>query len=190
MGKPMRAFIYQDQDAHIETHMAFMQDPMIAQMIGQNPQAKQIMASLQAHVAEHLGYKYRKDMEERLGVELPLPNEELPEDIEVNLSRLVAKAGKALTQSHIQQAAQQQAQQKAQDPIVQMQQAELQIKAQEVERKAKKDQADATIQAEKLKLDKAEVQIKAEKENVKLAADKVDKDNKMEMDLFKTLRDK
>jgi len=190
MGKPMRAFIYQDHDAHIETHMAFMQDPMIAQMIGQNPQAKQIMASLQAHVAEHLGYKYRKDMEERLGVELPLPNEELPEDIEVNLSRLVAKAGKALTQSHIQQAAQQQAQQKAQDPIVQMQQAELQIKAQEVERKAKKDQADATIQAEKLKLDKAEVQIKAEKENVKLAADKVDKDNKMEMDLFKTLRDK
>ena len=190
MGKPMRAFIYQDHDAHIETHMAFMQDPMIAQMIGQNPQAKQIMASLQAHIAEHLGYKYRKDMEERLGVELPLPNEELPEEIEVNLSRLVAKAGKALTQSHIQQAAQQQAQQKAQDPIVQMQQAELQIKAQEVARKAKKDEADATIQAEKLKLDKAEVQIKAEKENVKLAADKVDKDNKMEMDLFKTLRGK
>lgn len=190
MGKPMKAFIYQDHDAHIETHMAFMQDPMIAQMIGQNPQAKQIMASLQAHVAEHLGFKYRKDIEERLGVELPLPNEDLPEEIEVNLSRLVSKAGKALTQSHIQQAAQQQAEQKAQDPIVQMQQAELQIKAQEVERKAKKDQADATIQAEKLKLDKAEVQIKAEKENVRLEADKVDKDNKMEMDLFKTLRGK
>ena len=190
LGKPMKAFIYQDHDAHIETHMAFMQDPMIAQMIGQNPQAKQIMASLQAHVAEHLGFKYRKDIEERLGVELPLPNEDLPEEVEVNLSRLISKAGKALTQSHIQQAAQQQAEQKAQDPIVQMQQAELQIKAQEVERKAKKDQADATIQAEKLKLDKAEVQIKAEKENVKLEADKVDKDNKMEMDLFKTLRGK
>jgi hypothetical protein len=190
MGKPMKAFIYQDHDAHIETHMAFMQDPMIAQMIGQNPQAKQIMASLQAHVAEHLGFKYRKDIEDRLGVELPLPNEDLPEEIEVNLSRLVSKAGKALTQSHIQQAAQQQAEQKAQDPIVQMQQAELQIKAQEVERKSKKDQADATIQAEKLKLDKAEVQIKAEKENVRLEEDKVDKDNKMEMDLFKTLRGK
>lgn len=190
MGKPMKAFIYQDHDAHIETHMAFMQDPMIAQMIGQNPQAKQIMASLQAHVAEHLGFKYRKDIEERLGVELPLPNEDLPEEVEVNLSRLISKAGKALTQSHIQQAAQQQAEQKAQDPIVQMQQAELQIKAQEVERKSKKDQADATIQAEKLKLDKAEVQIKAEKENVRLEADKVDKDNKMEMDLFKTLRGK
>ena len=186
-GKPMKAFIYQDQDAHIETHMSFMQDPMIAQMIGQNPQAKQIMASLQAHVAEHLGFKYRKDMEERLGVELPLPNEDLPEEVEVDLSRMIAKAGKQLAQSHMQQAAQQKAQEQAKDPIIQMQQAELQIKAQEVERKAKKDQADATIQAEKLKLDKAEVQIKAEKENVKLEADKVEKDNKLDMELFKTL---
>ena len=186
-GKPMKAFIYQDQDAHIETHMSFMQDPMIAQMIGQNPQAKQIMASLQAHVAEHLGFKYRKDMEERLGVELPLPNEDLPEEVEVDLSRMIAKAGKQLAESHMQQAAQQKAQEQAKDPIIQMQQAELQIKAQEVERKAKKDQADATIQAEKLKLDKAEVQIKAEKENVKLEADKVEKDNKLDMELFKTL---
>ena len=144
-GKPMKAFIYQDQDAHIATHMAFMQDPVIAQMIGQNPQAKQIMASLQAHIAEHLGYKYRKDIEARLGVELPLPNEQLPEDIEVNLSRLVADAGKALAESNMQQAAQQQAQQKAQDPIVQMQQAELQIKAQEVQRKAEKDKADIAL---------------------------------------------
>ena len=144
-GKPMKAFIYQDQDAHIATHMAFMQDPVIAQMIGQNPQAKQIMASLQAHIAEHLGYKYRKDIEARLGVELPLPNEQLPEDIEVNLSRLVADGGKALADSNLQQAAQQQAQQKAQDPIVQMQQAELQIKAQEVQRKAEKDKADIAL---------------------------------------------
>jgi hypothetical protein len=166
-GKPMRAFIYQDQDAHIETHMAFMQDPMIAQMIGQNPQAKQIMASLQAHIAEHLGFKYRKDIEERLGVELPKPNEELPEEVEVNLSRLVAQAGKELTQSHMQQAAQKQAQQKAQDPIVQMQQAELQIKAQEVQRKAEKDKADIALQQaeqqRKSKKDKADAVIEAAK---------------------------
>ena len=77
--------------------MAFMQDPVIAQMIGQNPQAKQIMAGLQAHIAEHLGYKYRKDIEAKLGVELPLPNEQLPEEIEVNLSRVVADAAKQLT---------------------------------------------------------------------------------------------
>ena len=189
-GKPMRAFMYQDHEAHIATHMAFMQDPMIMQMIGQNPQAKKIMASLQAHIAEHLGFKYRKDIEERLGAELPVPEADLPEDIEVNLSRLVAKAGKQLTQSHMQQAAQQAAQQKAQDPVVQMQQAELQLKAQEIERKSKKDQADALIQAEKLKLDKAEVEIKAEKENVQLEIDKVDKDNKLDMELFKELKNK
>ena len=186
-NKPMKAFIYQDHDAHIATHMSFMQDPMIAQMIGQNPQAKQIMASLQAHIAEHLGFKYRKDIEERLGVELPKPNEELPEEIEVNLSRLVATASKQLTQAHMQQAAQKQAQQKAQDPIIQMQQAELQIKAKEVERKAKKDQADAMLKAEKLKLDEQEVQIAAEKSNVQLEIDKRDKDNKMDMEIFKTI---
>ena len=145
-GKPMKAFIYQDHDAHIATHMAFMQDPVIAQMIGQNPQAKQIMAGIQAHIAEHLGYKYRKDIEAKLGVELPLPNEELPEEIEVNLSRVVADAAKQLTQQNVQQAAQQAAQQKAQDPVVQMQQAELQIKAQEVQRKAEKDKADIALQ--------------------------------------------
>ena len=187
MTKPMKAFIYQDHDAHIETHMAFLQDPMVAQMIGQNPQAKQIMASMQAHIAEHLGYKYRKDIEERLGVDLPAPDEELPEEIEVNLSRLVATASKQLTQAHMQQMAQKQAQQKAQDPVVQMQQAELQIKAKEVERKAKKDQADAMLKAEKLRLDEQEVQIAAEKSNVQLEIDKRDKDNKMDMEIFKTL---
>ena len=166
-GKPMKAFIYQDHDAHISTHMAFMQDPVIAQMIGQNPQARQIMAGLQAHVAEHLGYKYRKDMEEQLGVELPNPNEELPEDIEVNLSRMIAKAGKQLAQKNMQQAAQQQAQQKAQDPVVQMQQAELQIKAQEVQRKAEKDKADVALrqaeQERKEKKDQADAVLEAAK---------------------------
>jgi len=164
-GKPMKAFIYQDHDAHISTHMAFMQDPVIAQMIGQNPQARQIMAGLQAHIAEHLGYKYRKDMEEQLGVELPKPNEELPEEIEVNLSRMISKAGKQLAQKNMQQAAQQQAQQKAQEPVVQMQQAELQIKAQEVQRKSEKDKADIAIkkaeQERKEKKDQADAVLEA-----------------------------
>jgi len=204
-GKPMKAFIYQDQEAHIATHMAFMQDPMVMQMIGQNPQAKQIMAALQAHIAEHFGFKYRKDIEERLGAELPVPEANLPEEIEVNLSRLVAKAGKQLTQAHQQQAAQQKAQKKAQDPMVQMQQAELQIKQSEVQRKTQKDQADiqirqaeqqrknkkdmsdSMIDARKLELEQAEVEIKAEKENVQLEIDKVDKDNKLDMELLKTL---
>jgi hypothetical protein len=170
IGKPMKAFIYQDHQAHIASHMSFLQDPMIAQMIGQNPQAKQILASLQAHIAEHLGFQYRQQIEERLGAPLPAPNEELPEEIEVQLSRLVADAGRQLTQSHQQQAAQKKAQEQAKDPMLQLQQAELQVKAQEVERKKTKDQADAIIKAEQLKLQQAkaatDAMIKAEELNV------------------------
>ena len=141
-GKPMKAFIYQDHDAHMAAHQSFMQDPMIAQVMGQNPQAQRMAAALQAHIAEHLAFKYRKSMEEKIGAPLPNPNAELPEDMEVNLARLMAQAGSQLTQQNQQQAAQQQAQQKAQDPVVQMQQAELQIKQQEVQRKMQKDQMD------------------------------------------------
>jgi hypothetical protein len=155
IGKPLKAFIYQDHEAHIAAHMSFMQDPQIAQTIGQNPQAQQIMASLQAHIAEHLGFNYRKQIEDKLGVPLTKPDEELPEEVEVQLSRVVADAARQLTQQHMQEAAQQQAQQQAQDPLFQLQQEEVQIKKAEVERKAKKDQADAAIAAEKLKLEAA-----------------------------------
>jgi hypothetical protein len=155
IGKPMQAFIYQDHQAHIATHMSFIQDPMVAQMIGQNPQAKQIMASLQAHIAEHLGFQYRQQIEDKLGAPLPGPNEPLPEEVEVQLSRLVADAGKQLTQAHQQQAAQQQAQQQAQDPMFQLQQAELKVKEAEVQRKAAKDQVDAQIKQQQLQLQTA-----------------------------------
>ena len=179
VGKPMKAFIYQDHDAHIATHMSFMQDPMVAQLIGQNPQAKQIMASLQAHIAEHLGFNYRKQIEEKLGADLPAPNAELPEDMEVNIARLVAQAGKQLTQAHQKQAAQREAQAKAQDPMVQMQQADLKLKAAEVQRKAKKDAADAQLKAAELQrksmkdkadieMDKAELVMDSKKEKAKL----------------------
>jgi len=188
MGKPMKAFIYQDQDAHIETHMAFMQDPMIAQMIGQNPQAKQIMASLQAHIAEHLGFKYRKDIEERLGVELPAPNAELPEEIEVNLARLVSTAAKDLTQAHKQQAAQEQAQKQQQDPLFQLKQAEVQIKQSEVERKTKKDQADAMRDAKKLELDEQELMIDAQKDGIKMAADRRNNNAKLDLEEIKAMQ--
>jgi hypothetical protein len=195
-GKPIKAFIYQDHDAHIATHMAFMQDPMVAQLIGQNPQAKQIMASLQAHIAEHLGFNYRKQLEEKLGVPLPAPNEELPEDIEVQLSRLVAQAGQQLTQSHQKEAAQRQAQQQAQDPMVQLQQAELQIKQAEVQRKAAKDQMDAQLrQAElaqkaakneaDLEIDRAELVIDAKKEGVKMKNQKELDNRKLKAELLK-----
>lgn len=162
-GKPLKAFIYQDHDAHIATHMSFMQDPMIAASIGQNPMAQQIMASLQAHIAEHLGFSYRKQIEERLGVPLPPPDQEMPEEIEVQLARLVADAGQQLTQIHQQQAAQQQAQQVQQDPLFQLQQAELQVKQQDVQRKAQKDAADVQLDQEKLQLEKAKLLVDAQR---------------------------
>lgn len=171
IGKPMKAFIYQDHQAHIATHMAFLQDPMVAQMIGQNPQAKQIMASLQAHIAEHLGFQYRQQIEEKLGAPLPAPNEELPEEVEVQLSRLVADAGRQLTQAHQQQAAQQQAQAQQQDPLFQLQMAELKVKEAEVQRKAAKDRADAAAKQEQLKLQTAKAATDAmlKAEDIKVA---------------------
>jgi hypothetical protein len=174
IGKPVQAFIYQDHEAHIATHTSFMQDPMMAQMIGQNPQAKQIMASLQAHIAEHLGFSYRQKIEEKLGVPLPAPNEEMPEDMEVQLSRLVADAGKQLQQANQQQAAQQKAQQQQQDPIIQMKQAELQIKQAEQQRKAANDQADAQLKKEDLQLRKAKEAANAMLEAEKLKIDQAE----------------
>ena len=153
LGKPMKAFIYQDHEAHLATHQSFMQDPMIMQAIGQNPMAQQIMGSLQAHIAEHIGFQYRKQLEERLGAPLPGPDEELPEEFELQLSRVVADAGKQLTQIHQQEAAQQQAQQQAQDPLLQLQQQELQIKQMDIQRKMQKDQADIAIDEKKLQLE-------------------------------------
>jgi len=194
IGKPMRAFIYQDHDAHIATHTAFMQDPMVAQMIGQNPQAQQIMASLQAHIAEHLGFSYRKQIEERLGAPLPPPNEELPEEVEVNLARLVADAGKQLTQAHQQQAAQQQAQQQAQDPILQLRRQEAATKQAEVQRKAQKDTADVQIrmaeQQRKVEADKIDALFEAKKLEIDAAEAKVKEKaetEKLDLEIFKTV---
>ena len=207
-GKPMRAFIYQDHDAHIKTHTAFMQDPAIAQMIGQNPQAQQIMASLQAHIAEHLAFNYRKQIEERLGAPLPNPNEELPEDIEVNLARLVADAGQQLTQAHKQQAAQRQAQQAAQDPVNQMKQQELNIRQADIQRKAQKDAADtqikqkeqirkekkdavdARLKTEEIKVNKAEIALDAQKAGAKIKEDTRFNKGKLELDIMKTMKGK
>ena len=186
IGKPVKAFIYQDQDAHLMAHQSFMQDPMIAQTMGQNPMAQQMMASLQAHIAEHLAFKYRKQIEERLGVTLPAPNEELPEEIEVQLARLVADAGQQLTQIHQQEAAQQQAQQQQQDPLFQLQQAEVQIKQSDVQRKAEKDKADVALAAAKLEFEKQKLGVSAENEANRLALQGKQASNKNKMDFLKT----
>lgn len=187
IGKPMKAFMYQDHDAHIATHQSFMQDPMIMQSIGQNPMAQQIMASLQAHIAEHLGFVYRKQLEERLGVQLPAPNEDIPEELEVEISRLVAQAGVQLQQMHQQQAAQKQAQQMAQDPVVQMQQAELQIKQAEIQRKAQKDQADIELGKKKLSIEEQKVIVEAQKEGSSMQSKAQAQEQKTQLEMLKLL---
>lgn len=187
VGKPMKAFMYQDHEAHMAAHQSFMQDPMIAQAIGQNPMAQQIMSSLQAHLAEHLGFVYRKQLEERLGVTLPAPNEEIPEELEVAVSRLMAQAGAQLTQMHQAQAAQQQAQQMAQDPVVQMQQQELAIKQSEVQRKAAKDQADIELANRKLSIEEQKVVVEAQKEGSAMQTKAQQQEQKTQLEMIKML---
>jgi len=151
-GTPVKAFIYQDQEAHIAAHTSFLQDPMIAQQMGQNPMAQQMVAAAQAHIAEHLAFLYRRKIEEQMGVPLPAPDEPLPEEIEVQLSQLVAQASAQLMQKNVQQAQQAQAQQQMQDPIMQMQQAELAIKKQDSDTKQLKVKGDLQIKTEELGL--------------------------------------
>jgi hypothetical protein len=154
-GSPQKAFIYQDHDAHIAVHTSFLQDPMIAQQMGQNPMAQQMAAAIQAHIASHLAFLYRQKIQEQLGMELPAPDAELPEEAEVQLSQLVAQASTQLMQLNMSKQQQAQNQQNAQDPLIQMQQAELQIKQQQAQTQAQKVQGD-------LQIKQAELQIKAQ----------------------------
>jgi hypothetical protein len=165
-GKPVKAFIYQDHDAHIATHSAFMRDPMIAQQMGQNPKAQLLFAAGQAHIAEHLGFAYRRQVEERLGVSMPAPDTDMSPEVEVQLSRMVAQASQQLLAIHQGQAAQQKAQEAAQDPLVQLQQAELQLKGQDIQRKAAKDAQDADLAREKLRLEQEKIQVSKDKVGV------------------------
>jgi hypothetical protein len=184
-GEPTKAFIYQDHDAHIAAHSTFMQDPMIAQQMGQNPMAQQMMGAIQAHIAEHLAYLYRKKIEEQLGVALPKPNAQLPEDVEVQLSQLVAQASAQLLQQNMAMAQQQKNQQLAQDPILQMQQAELQIKQQEAQTRAQKMQADIQLNQQKLQLEQARVAADLQKENTRVTAQERQADKKIKLDAVK-----
>jgi hypothetical protein len=183
-GEPTKAFIYQDQDAHIAAHTTFMQDPMIAATMGQNPMAQQMMAAVQAHIAEHLGFLYRRKIEEQMGVPLPPPNEKLPEDVEVQLSKLIAEASAQLLQSNMAQAQQKQAQQQAQDPLVQMQQAELKIKADEVARKAAKDQADMALAQARLAIDAERIKSEGQREQMRLKSAEKTNEQRLKADVI------
>jgi len=189
IGKPMKAFIFQDHDAHITTHQAFMQDPQIMAFIGQSPAAQQVMSALQAHIAEHIGFSYRQQMAAKLGVELPPPDEEMPEEMEKLLSQTMAQAGQQLTQQKQQAAAQQAAQQKAQDPVVQMQQQELQLKQAEQQRKAQKDQADTQLDAARLQLDAEKAKTTAAIEASRIASQNEQAQARNDLDEAKAILD-
>jgi hypothetical protein len=178
-GKPVKAFLLQDHEAHLGVHMAAMRDPKIMQIMGQNPQAQAIQAAAMAHIMEHVAFQYRKEIEKQLGAALPPMQEEgieaedrtLPPEIEVQLSQLAAQAAAKLLQKNSAEAQQQEAQQQSQDPLVQMQQKELQIKESEVQRKAAKDQADNAIKQQELQLKGTEIQGRQQIDEAKLMVD-------------------
>ena len=168
-GKPVKAFLYQDHQAHIAVHTAAMQDPKIQAVLQQslaaNPQAAQTMqAAMSAHINEHLGFEYRKQLEQAMGVEIPTYGDDdsdnqvtIPDDMEVQISQMAAQAAQQLLQQNQQEAQQQQNQQTQQDPLVQMQQQELQIKAQDLQRKIAKDQSDAQLEAMKIQVERERI---------------------------------
>jgi hypothetical protein len=175
-GKPVKAFIYQDHEAHIAVHMAAAQDPKIAQLVGQSPNANAIMGAMAAHIQEHLAFEYRRQIEQMAGVPYPEPDAEMSEETELQISRLAAAAAQKLLQKDQAEAQQQQAQQMAQDPIVQMQQAELQIKAKEAEIKEKKLAVDAAAKVDQLAVEReriaAQKEIAGMQTGAKIATDK------------------
>jgi hypothetical protein len=194
-SKPTKAFMYQDHDAHLQAHVSFLQDPMIMQTVGQNPQGQQIMAAVMAHIMEHTAFKYRREIEKQLGAALPPPPSAedpgtyLPPQVEVQLSQLAAAAAAQLLQKDMAEAQAQQAAQQAQDPLVQMQQMDLQIKQMEAEtkrlkagmemqiqqaelqRKQQKDLIDAAAKEDELRLRQAEIAARTELDAARLGVD-------------------
>ena len=196
MGKPVKAFLYQDHKAHIAVHMAMAQDPKVQQLVGQNPQLMQkLMAAGSAHIAEHLGMEMRKQIEQAMGQPLPPYNEEADEidmspEMEVQVSQMAAQASQQLLQQHQQEAQQQKNKQMQEDPLIQLQQQELQLKAAEQQRKAAKDQADVMLKQAQLQIERDRINAQQETEGVKIAmkaqADKQQRDHTHEQAGFTT----
>jgi hypothetical protein len=178
MGKPVKAFEYQDHKAHITVHMSAMQDPKILQLLQGNPMAQQMQAAMMNHINEHMGMEYRKQIELQLGFNLPASKDESGEDIHINpevearLAPMLAQAAQQLLQQNKAEVGQQAAQEAQQDPIVQMQQQELAIKQAEQQRKVMKDQTDAQLKAKQQQIEAGRIVSQMEMERQKLAADK------------------
>jgi hypothetical protein len=179
MGKPVKAFMYQDHQAHITVHMGAMQDPKIQQLLQNNPMAQAMQQAMMAHINEHLGFEYRKQIELQLGFNLPPQKDESGEDVPMNpeveakLAPLLAQASQRLLQKNSNEVAQQKAQQQMQDPLIQMQMQELQIKQAEQQRKAQKDQIDAQLKQQQLQIEQARIAAQAAIEKERLNTDKL-----------------
>jgi hypothetical protein len=184
-GKPTKAFITQDHDAHIATHMAMMQDPSVMQLIGQSPMAEQMQGAIMSHVAEHLAFNYRAKVEQQLGVPLPPPDSELDPQVETQLSRLIAQASQQLLQSNMQQAQQQQAQQQMQDPNMQMQMKELQLKEQELARKKEQSDREFQLSQQKLQIERDRIAADTQKEGARLQSQERQGDKRIRADITK-----
>jgi hypothetical protein len=185
-GKPVKAFIYQDHEAHIVVHTSAMEDPKVAQLMGQNPNAQAMAAAMQAHIAEHLAFEYRRQIEEQAGVPLPPPDAEMDKGTELAISRLMAAAAQQLLQKNQAEDAQQQAQQQARDPIMQMQMQELALKEREVAVKENKLKVDAAEKNDRLELEQKRIESQEEiaglQVGAKLAASKAGIDSKEEIE--------
>ena len=197
-GKPVKAFFYQDHEAHIAVHQMAMQDPKVMGLLQQNPNAQGMQAAMMAHINEHLGYEYKKQIEAQIGMQIPDYEDEqtIPEDMETQIAQRAAQASQKLLQQHQMEAQQQQAQQQMQDPIIQMQMQELQIKQAEVQRKIAKDQADSMAKDKQMQVEMARIDAQKEIAGANMAMKHVAdsrrdaKDEKMEgfrqgMDLVK-----
>ena len=159
--EPLKAFFYQDHESHIKVHMMAMQDPIVMELIGQNPKAPMIQGAMMAHVAEHVGFAYRQKIEQQMGMPLPPEDEKLPPEMEIQLSGMMAQAAQQVLQQSQAMAAQKQAQQQQQDPLIQMQQQELQIKQQELQIKQQDLQLKAQEMQGRLELDNKRLDIDA-----------------------------
>jgi len=192
-SKPLKAFISQDHEAHIKTHMAAIEDPKIKQLVSKSPMAATISASMAAHVQEHLGFKYRREIEKQLGVELPPPDKQLPEDVEFQLSGLISQAAERLLNKDISEEQQQKIQQQLQDPVIQMQQKELQLEEMDIQRKVQTDQARMQLKAEtdkaRLALDMAKAASNEELEKQRIATQAELEGAKLGVDIAKSQRD-
>ena len=183
-SKPVKAFIYQDHEAHIKTHLAFINDPKVRELIGQSPNATKVFAAMEAHIAEHIAFAYRNKIEEELGAPLPPPGEPLPEDVEVELSRLVAKSADQLLQKNTAEAKQQEIAKQQQDPLIQMQQQELQIKQMEAQAKAKKMTDDSALDQARLQLEKMKIESQERIAGAKIGADAVNQQKELDAKEF------